>query len=89
MRILIPDIWAELTYTHEIASGLRNQGHDVRVASEEFWEGPGDRDCLLWLWPEGFSGISWGRLGLLTQKRCDAFFKVWGRPGAKRHWSSV
>ena len=78
MRILIPDIWAELTYTHEIASGLRNQGHDVRVASEEFWEGPGDRDCLLWLWPEGFFRHQLGgRLGLLTQKRCDAFFKVW------------
>ncbi len=68
MRILIPDIWVNRTYIHDLAASLRLLGHEVVVDSEAFWAGPQEQDILLWLWPEGFFRHSLGgQLRLLTE----------------------
>ena len=76
MRILIPEIWVNRTYVHDLTIGLRNLGHEVEVASEAFWAGPGRHDILLWLWPEGFFRHSLGgKLRLLTDHLKQDFFQ--------------
>ena len=78
MRILIPEIWVNRTYVHDLTIGLRNLGHEVEVASEAFWAGPGRHDILLWLWPEGFFRHSLGgKLRLLTDHLKQDFFNSW------------
>ena len=85
MRILIPDIWVNRAYIHDLAASLRLLGHEVVVDSRAFWKGPVEHDILLWLWPEGFFRHSLGgKLRLLTEHLKQDFFaqlQQWRKKG--------